>query len=241
MAALVILLLLSGCIQQSSNVFMAYTVSECDREEPVGVSIEKAGDVVYIKQVEQYVCCANITLRMNTTGKTIKIYEENVGSMCRCICPFKAEIYLYNATDYENVEIYGIKFKDDFDFELMYNYSLLEKNQTENKTCKDMCGDGVCQEIVCMAVGCPCPETPETCPQDCAKPTEPECMQDSECVHIPSCCHPQSTECIPKSKVEKYPDCEGIVCTLECRQCTECVCKNGKCETIPLPIDVCCG
>jgi putative hemolysin len=33
--------------------------------------------------------------------------------------------------------------------------------------CKDLCGDGICQEIVCMAVGCPCPETPETCPQDC--------------------------------------------------------------------------
>ena len=33
--------------------------------------------------------------------------------------------------------------------------------------CKDLCGDGVCQEIVCMAVGCPCPETPENCPQDC--------------------------------------------------------------------------
>jgi hypothetical protein len=33
--------------------------------------------------------------------------------------------------------------------------------------CRDLCGDGVCQEIVCMAVGCPCPETPQTCPQDC--------------------------------------------------------------------------
>ena len=33
--------------------------------------------------------------------------------------------------------------------------------------CVDMCGDGVCQEMVCMAEGCPCAETPETCPQDC--------------------------------------------------------------------------
>jgi putative hemolysin len=33
--------------------------------------------------------------------------------------------------------------------------------------CKDLCGDGVCQEIVCMAVGCPCSESPETCPEDC--------------------------------------------------------------------------
>jgi hypothetical protein len=33
--------------------------------------------------------------------------------------------------------------------------------------CKNLCGDGKCQEIVCMAVGCPCPESPERCPQDC--------------------------------------------------------------------------
>lgn len=34
-------------------------------------------------------------------------------------------------------------------------------------TCVDKCGDGVCQEVVCMAVGCPCPETLKSCPQDC--------------------------------------------------------------------------
>ena len=33
--------------------------------------------------------------------------------------------------------------------------------------CKDLCGDGECQETVCMAVGCPCAESAATCPQDC--------------------------------------------------------------------------
>jgi hypothetical protein len=33
--------------------------------------------------------------------------------------------------------------------------------------CEDLCGDGKCQEIVCMAIGCPCAETKESCPQDC--------------------------------------------------------------------------
>jgi len=37
----------------------------------------------------------------------------------------------------------------------------------EERNCKDLCGDGICQEIVCMAIGCPCAETPESCPQDC--------------------------------------------------------------------------
>ncbi len=33
--------------------------------------------------------------------------------------------------------------------------------------CKDLCGDGTCQEMVCMAVGCPCAESSETCAADC--------------------------------------------------------------------------
>jgi len=37
--------------------------------------------------------------------------------------------------------------------------------------CKDLCGDGICQEIVCMAIGCPCPETLTSCPTDCRTPT----------------------------------------------------------------------
>lgn len=34
--------------------------------------------------------------------------------------------------------------------------------------CKDLCGDGECQEMVCEAVGCPCAETVENCAWDCA-------------------------------------------------------------------------
>lgn len=38
--------------------------------------------------------------------------------------------------------------------------------------CKDVCGNGKCEEIVCMAIGCPCPETPESCPEDCKQKAE---------------------------------------------------------------------
>jgi len=34
--------------------------------------------------------------------------------------------------------------------------------------CENLCGDGTCQQIVCMAVGCPCAETPVNCANDCA-------------------------------------------------------------------------
>ncbi len=45
----------------------------------------------------------------------------------------------------------------------------IEKITEKKPACQNQCGDGVCQEVVCMAVGCPCPETKESCPQDCKK------------------------------------------------------------------------
>lgn len=36
-----------------------------------------------------------------------------------------------------------------------------------SKGCKDLCGNGRCEEIVCMAIGCPCAESHATCPKDC--------------------------------------------------------------------------
>jgi len=38
----------------------------------------------------------------------------------------------------------------------------------DNSICIDQCGNGICEEMVCMGEGCPCPETPESCPVDCA-------------------------------------------------------------------------
>lgn len=34
-------------------------------------------------------------------------------------------------------------------------------------TCRNKCGDSICQEVVCRAIGCPCAETKTTCPNDC--------------------------------------------------------------------------
>lgn len=35
------------------------------------------------------------------------------------------------------------------------------------RACKDLCGNGTCEEMVCMAVGCPCAESHASCPADC--------------------------------------------------------------------------
>jgi len=39
--------------------------------------------------------------------------------------------------------------------------------QKGDNYCQDHCGDGICDEIVCLAIGCPCAETANTCPDDC--------------------------------------------------------------------------
>ncbi len=33
--------------------------------------------------------------------------------------------------------------------------------------CKNQCGNGNCEEVVCQAFGCPCSESKASCPQDC--------------------------------------------------------------------------
>jgi putative hemolysin len=37
------------------------------------------------------------------------------------------------------------------------------------KLCRDFCGDGACQELVCMAIGCPCAENENNCLIDCTE------------------------------------------------------------------------
>lgn len=44
-----------------------------------------------------------------------------------------------------------------------------ERAEKAGRACKDLCGNGRCEEIVCMAVGCPCAETKASCPQDCSE------------------------------------------------------------------------
>lgn len=44
---------------------------------------------------------------------------------------------------------------------------------TPEEICENLCGDGICQEIVCLGSGCPCAETPENCPIDCGPKAKP--------------------------------------------------------------------
>jgi len=34
---------------------------------------------------------------------------------------------------------------------------------------QNLCGNNICEDISCSAIGCPIPETPDNCPADCAE------------------------------------------------------------------------
>ncbi len=44
----------------------------------------------------------------------------------------------------------------------------IPENRNTIPVCVDRCGDGICQEVVCLAIGCPCAESMGQCPQDCS-------------------------------------------------------------------------
>ena len=44
----------------------------------------------------------------------------------------------------------------------------VETPKEQKSACENKCGDGECQEMVCMAVGCPCAENQTNCPKDCS-------------------------------------------------------------------------
>jgi hypothetical protein len=67
------------------------------------------------------------------------------------------------------------------------------------------------------------------------------CQEDSECVHLPAACHPDSQECVNKDYASriKLPD-EPVACTMECRPCTECYCEDNTCKTRTSDPQGCC-
>ncbi len=72
-----------------------------------------------------------------------------------------------------------------------------------------------------------------------------ECYKDTDCIHEPFPCHPNAQNCIPYYTIHtniydmiKKWEKELIACTMECRQCLQCKCIEGKC--ISEKVDGCC-
>jgi signal peptidase len=108
-----------------------------------------------------------------------------------------------------------------------------ECNSTEgNFTCEDLCGDGICQEVVCLGEGCPCQENRESCPIDCAMNstdnTTQNCTENWNCTEWSECINGiQTRVCIDLSncnttflKPNETQECNTTEC-VENWNCTE--------------------
>jgi hypothetical protein len=123
----------SGCLTDVSKPSLRYEITPCSTEAVRG-DAETGADAfmvsrttdgsVRIQQNQSYVCCANITIRMEDEGRAVRIYEDNIGEMCRCICPFSADMTVSGASGLERIEVYGIRYRDVQGYALLFNTTL---------------------------------------------------------------------------------------------------------------------
>jgi len=85
-----------------------------------------------------------------------------------------------------------------------------------NATTESYCGDGRCAEIVCLAIGCPLPETAENCPADCAVKDGSACVEEEG-----------------ETKTIEY------TCPNDSSVWSECNCEDGLWECVGSPETLC--
>jgi putative hemolysin len=78
-----------------------------------GVNFVGGIDRMIVRQNLSYVCCANVSVSLNRNGSVLRIYENNVGKVCRCICGYYLNITVpeLSAGTY-HVEVYGVSFEE---------------------------------------------------------------------------------------------------------------------------------
>ena len=105
-----------------------YEVSPCSDVANMSswgnISLYGGVDQIRIEQNLSYVCCANLSVTAERTGRSIILYEENIGEMCRCICGYSLNITVPGLEPgMYSVEIHGVAFEA-IEGELLYNGSV---------------------------------------------------------------------------------------------------------------------
>ncbi|MBU2638837.1 MAG: hypothetical protein KJ955_07730 [Nanoarchaeota archaeon] len=87
--------------------------------------------------------------------------------------------------------------------------------------CANRCGDGICQEKVCMGNGCPCQETFENCQKDCdGMPSKFKFCTEEDEKEFKNC---QDEGGAPQSDPSKYGNCEIYThCAIEPETLADC-------------------
>ncbi len=149
-----------------------------------------------VKHIFSYSCGANITVNVSKEGDVVKVYEENVGEILKCPAMLKVVVVVHNPGKVSRVEIYGVKYKDVYDYELKESLSV-ESKHVECRSDKDCVHQSAC----CHQGAMPCipkdeyrPLGPRECPKvmctmECRPCIKCKCIE-GECKSIPvgGCC-----------------------------------------------------
>jgi uncharacterized protein len=109
--------------------------------------------------------------------------------------------------------------------------------EAPGQNCKNLCGDGVCQEIVCLSTGCPCAENAATCQSDCGgqgqPPASPGAVKGSE--PVANMANPASVNCVKqggKVDIRTAPDGgqTGYCLLPDGHECEEWALFRGECS-----------
>ena len=124
-------------------------------------------DKKYIAIISACALCAVLVIAVITYALT-KDNTNNTGianpSATYCV----EQGYTYEIRDGENGQSGYCIFSDNSECEgwaYYYGNCTLETASA----CKNVCGDGECQAMVCQAIGCDCAETAESCSFDCSE------------------------------------------------------------------------
>lgn len=95
-----------------------YRIGGCEEELARGgasrgsLEFSPAADGIRMTQSLDYVCCANIELAVERDGNRIKVYEKNIGEMCRCMCTYDIEAEVETLPGTYRIEVYGVEYED---------------------------------------------------------------------------------------------------------------------------------
>jgi len=249
-----ILLFLTSCSEQKTPQ-ITYTVSSCLHDQYLNesISIYSKERKVFIEQIVNYVCCANITLETKidyeTDIPTIKIFERNKGEICRCICTYNITAEISNLTkNIYNVEVYGIEYPNVHPFELLGSQQLtvmegldcpklMPVNPTTVEKCKNSGGTMKAEMQLNGCMGpprCVCPEKKILKDDGICYQESLYCENDSECICdgtdiLTGNCFVGNIEYYNRyvDKSKDCPDfCTGIAGNMETR------CKNHQCQVV---------
>ena len=120
LCVLVCTLAVACAASESTSPELVYTVSGCAEEYDTSraaaadeLQIMVRGDAIHVGHRLSYVCCAELLLRVEQEGNTIRIVEQNVGEMCRCLCDYDVEADITGlGSGVYRVEVWGVEYED---------------------------------------------------------------------------------------------------------------------------------